>query len=146
VGEWENYVFRTVEHYRERIRHWEVWNEPYWKGFFTGTPEEYAELLKVACRAIKRADPQAVVVGGCFTPSDEAWTRRLPAAAGLDFTASAQPAYSRGSSSATAISDLRNASSLAAVLKYAEYPCSITSSSYRYTSAQKAPLDGSLWK
>ena len=27
--------------------------------FFSGTPEEYAELLKVAYRAIKRADPQA---------------------------------------------------------------------------------------
>ncbi|MGA2659831.1 MAG: carbohydrate binding domain-containing protein [Verrucomicrobiota bacterium] len=85
VGEWENYVFRTVEHYRERIRHWEVWNEPYWKGFFTGTPEEYAGLLKMAYRAIKRADPRAVVVGGCFTPSDEAWTRRVLAAGGLDF-------------------------------------------------------------
>ncbi len=80
IAEWENYVFRTVEHYRDRIRHWEVWNEPYWKGFFTGTPEEYTELLKVACRAIKRADPQAVVVGGCFTPTAEDWTQRVLAA------------------------------------------------------------------
>jgi hypothetical protein len=59
--------------------------EPYWTGFFTGTLEEYAELLKVACRAIKRADPDAVVVGGCFTPADEAWTRRVLAAGGLEF-------------------------------------------------------------
>ena len=74
-----------MEHYRERIQNWEVWNEPYWTGFFTGTPEEYAELLQVACRAIKRADPHAVVVGGCFTPADEAWTRRVLAAGGLEF-------------------------------------------------------------
>jgi hypothetical protein len=85
MSEWENYVFRTVEHYRARIQYWEVWNEPYWKGFFTGTPEEYAELLKVAYRTIKRADPQAVVVGGCFTPSAEDWTRRVLAAGGLEF-------------------------------------------------------------
>ena len=57
VAEWENYVFKTVEHFRGRVRHWEVWNEPCWQGFFSGTPEEYAELLKVAYRAIKRADP-----------------------------------------------------------------------------------------
>jgi hypothetical protein len=85
LGEWENYVFRTVEHYRDRIQHWEVWNEPYWKGFFTGTPEEYAAVLKVACRAIKRADPRALVVGGCFTPTDEAWTQRVLAAGALEF-------------------------------------------------------------
>jgi hypothetical protein len=83
--EWENYVFRTVEHYHDRIQHWEVWNEPYWRGFFTGTPEEYTDLLKVAYRAIKRADPHAVVVGGCFTPTEEAWTRRVLAAGALEF-------------------------------------------------------------
>jgi hypothetical protein len=85
VDEWENYVWRTVQHYRGRIQHWEVWNEPYWKGFFAGTPEEYAALLKIACRAIKRADPEAVVVGGCFTPTDEAWTQRVLAAGALEF-------------------------------------------------------------
>ncbi|MGO8926287.1 MAG: carbohydrate binding domain-containing protein [Limisphaerales bacterium] len=84
-AEWEKYVFRTVEHYHDYIQDWEVWNEPYWKGFFTGTPEEYAQLLKVACRAIKRADPKAVVVGGCFTPTDEAWTQRVLAAGSLEF-------------------------------------------------------------
>ncbi len=84
-AEWENYVFRTVEHYHDRIHYWEVWNEPYWIGFFTGTPEEYAELLKLAYRAIKRADPNAIVVGGCFTASDEAWTKRVLAAGSLEF-------------------------------------------------------------
>ena len=83
-AEWEDYVFRTVEHYRDRIHHWEVWNEPYWTGFFAGTPEEYAGLLKVAYRAIKRADPQAAVVGGCFSPGDENWTGRVLAAGGFD--------------------------------------------------------------
>ena len=82
-AEWENYVFKTVEHYRNRIRHWEVWNEPAGSGFFCGTPEEYAELLKVAYRAIKRADPQAVVLGGCFFPTSEEWTLRVLAKDGL---------------------------------------------------------------
>ena len=85
IAEWENYVFKTVEHFRDRIRHWEVWNEPCWQGFFSGTPEEYAELLKVAYRAIKRADPQAVVIGGCFSSHAAEWTRRVLAQDGLDF-------------------------------------------------------------
>ncbi|MBM4091118.1 MAG: hypothetical protein FJ276_17105 [Planctomycetes bacterium] len=85
VAEWENYVFNTVEHYRHRIRHWEVWNEPCWEGFFSGTPEEYAELLKAAYRAIKRADPNAVVIGGCFSSHAVEWTGRVLAQDGLDF-------------------------------------------------------------
>ena len=85
VAEWEDYVFRTVEHFRDRIRHWEVWNEPYGRGFFAGTPEEYAELLKVAYRAIKRADPQAVVIGGCFSSYAAEWTRRVLAQDALNF-------------------------------------------------------------
>jgi hypothetical protein len=85
VAEWENYVFKTVEHFRDRIRHWEIWNEPYGQGFFSGTPEEYAELLKVAYRAVKRADPQAIVIGGCFSSYAQPWTRRVLARDGLQF-------------------------------------------------------------
>ncbi|MCS7306008.1 MAG: carbohydrate binding domain-containing protein [Thermoguttaceae bacterium] len=77
MTEWENYVFKTVEHYRPWIRHWEIWNEPCWQTFFSGTPEEYAELLKTAYRAIKRADPQAVVIGGCFSFHAQEWTKRV---------------------------------------------------------------------
>lgn len=77
MADWENYVFQTVQHYRPHIRHWEVWNEPCWQGFFSGTPEEYAELLKTAYQAIKRADPQAVVIGGCFSFHAPEWTKRV---------------------------------------------------------------------
>jgi hypothetical protein len=84
MAEWEDYVFRVVTHYRDRIRYWEVWNEPFGSGFFCGTPEEYAEILKAAYRAIKRADPRAVVVGGCFYPDSDEWTRRVLARGGLD--------------------------------------------------------------
>ncbi len=85
VAEWETYVFRTVEHFRDRIQHWEVWNEPCWQGFFSGTPEEYADLLKAAYRAVHRANPQAVVIGGCFSSHAAPWTKRVLAQGGLDF-------------------------------------------------------------
>ena len=77
-------MWKTVEHFGDRIRHWEVWNEPCWQGFFSGTPEEYAELLKVAYRAIKRAQPEAVVLGGCFSSHAADWTGRVLAQGGLD--------------------------------------------------------------
>jgi len=84
LAEWENYVFKTVEHFRGRINHWEIWNEPCWKSFFSGTPEEYADVLKVAYRAAKRADPEAVVIGGCFSSHAEAWTQRVLAQGAMD--------------------------------------------------------------
>ncbi len=85
LSEWDQYVFKTVEHFKGRIGHWEVWNEPCWKSFFSGSPEEYTEVLKVAYRAVKRADPQAVVIGGCFSSHAEAWTRRVLAQDALTF-------------------------------------------------------------
>ncbi|MFH0964363.1 MAG: sugar-binding protein [Planctomycetota bacterium] len=55
--EWEEYVFQTVNHYKERIKYWEIWNEPDWD---TGT---YSEMMKRASRATRRADPAAKLLG-----------------------------------------------------------------------------------
>jgi hypothetical protein len=60
---YERYVRRTVEHYKDRIHAWEVWNEPNWSGFWRGTPAEYAKLSEITYRAIKEVDPAATVVG-----------------------------------------------------------------------------------
>lgn len=58
---WKKYVYEIVSHYRDRIKYWEVWNEPY----YTFSSKEYADLLKTAYTEIKRADPDAKVVGVC---------------------------------------------------------------------------------
>ncbi len=74
-GDWEafaRYVFTTVNHYKGSIKHWEVWNEPHYAGFWRGTPEQYAELLQIAYREAKRADPECLVIGG-----GGVWARRL---------------------------------------------------------------------
>jgi hypothetical protein len=77
------YVFNTVEHYRGSIKHWEVWNEPHFNGFWTGTPEEYAEMLGIAYREAKKADPDCLVLGGGgLDPRNPAWIKRMLAAAG----------------------------------------------------------------
>lgn len=64
LDDFARYVFETVSHYKASIKHWEVWNEPHFAGFWAGTPEEYAELLKRAYRAAKQADPDCIVLGG----------------------------------------------------------------------------------
>jgi len=75
MDDWENYVYKVVKHYKGVIDYWEVWNEPDTGGFlkvpgFFGDerkPAVYVELLKRAYSAAKRANPDAVIVGGCPT-------------------------------------------------------------------------------
>jgi hypothetical protein len=68
--EFATYAETTVARYKDVIRHWEVWNEPnhpvYWNGP-ADKLERYVRLLRAAYRAIKRADPAAVVLNGGLT-------------------------------------------------------------------------------
>ncbi|MES2354983.1 MAG: hypothetical protein V4568_11405 [Pseudomonadota bacterium] len=49
-----------VNHFKGKVRYYEVWNE--WNS--KGSPEDYARLLKQVYPAIKRADPSAIVLAG----------------------------------------------------------------------------------
>ena len=50
------------------IKHWEVLNEPEFQEeplvFFQGSPADYFEILKATYEAVKKADPEALVVQG----------------------------------------------------------------------------------
>jgi Glycosyl hydrolases family 39 len=59
-----DFMFQIATRYRGRIRSWEIWNEPDNKDYWTGTPDEYAELTMLAAKRIREADPQAVLVLG----------------------------------------------------------------------------------
>ncbi len=77
--DWEEfgeYVYETVRHYRGRIDNWEIWNEPYYAGFWKGTPEQYARLAQIAYRECKRADPGCTVWGACTHLSATEWLER----------------------------------------------------------------------
>jgi len=66
MEDWGNYVYQTVLHYKGHHRLLEVWNEPDGGGFlkvagYNGADAEpgvYAELLKTAYIAAKRAKSQ----------------------------------------------------------------------------------------
>jgi exo-beta-1,3-glucanase (GH17 family) len=60
-------VRHVVERYKDKIKYWEIWNEPNHEHYWV--PQDglaaYAELLKGAYAVIKAADPSAqVLVGG----------------------------------------------------------------------------------
>ncbi|MFC1712427.1 triple tyrosine motif-containing protein [Candidatus Poribacteria bacterium] len=59
LDEWENSVYRIVDHYKEWVKLWEVWNEP----IHRFDPPFYAQMLERAARAIHKADSQAKIVG-----------------------------------------------------------------------------------
>ncbi len=63
---WLEYVRRTVTHFKDKIRYWEVWNEQNLKGFWHDTPDPvaYAEFLKKTYTTIKEIDPDSQVVYG----------------------------------------------------------------------------------
>ena len=54
-----------ARHYRGKISHFEVWNEPYIRYFFGGTPEEFGPIWLEGARGIRRGNPDAKVVGFC---------------------------------------------------------------------------------
>ena len=67
------------------IRDWEIWNEPDTAEFFTGTPAQYAAMLRTAHDAIKAIDPAAeVLLGGISGPSGMAWLGQVFASPGAD--------------------------------------------------------------
>jgi len=61
---WGDYVYNVVSHFGDRVKYWEMWNEPEWDYFWTGTSADYAQLLKVGYQAAKAACPDCTVLFG----------------------------------------------------------------------------------
>jgi hypothetical protein len=72
---WGHYVYNVAKNFDGsdptlRVDAWEIWNEPEWDFFWTGTTQDYCQLLKVGYKAIKGEDgvtggnPAATVVFG----------------------------------------------------------------------------------
>lgn len=67
-----DYVYAFVCHFKGRVRHIIIWNEPnisYEWGSRPVDPEGYVELLKVAWVRAKEADPEVKVLAGALAPT-----------------------------------------------------------------------------
>ncbi len=84
---WANYVKATVGHFRGKVDHYEIWNEPdgkwCWKHGVSGT--EYGKFCVDTSAAIREVMPEATVIGGviCTFGSNLAFMNEA-LAAGMD--------------------------------------------------------------
>jgi hypothetical protein len=66
---WLRFTRALAEHFRDRVKHWEIWNEPNIKGFWKPrTPDaaDYVELVRLTAPVIGQVVPGAVIVGGAL--------------------------------------------------------------------------------
>lgn len=74
---WIHYVTAVVTRYKGRISHYQIWNEPVDKRFYSGTYAELATCVKSAYSVIKRIDPKAKIVSPPLQPRRQAgWTTK----------------------------------------------------------------------
>ena len=73
-ADYADYAAAVADRYRGRVRYYQLWNEPNiypeW-GEQAVNPESYTELLCAGYAAIKKVDPEAVVLAGALAPTNE---------------------------------------------------------------------------
>ncbi|UCG16387.1 MAG: beta-galactosidase [Phycisphaerales bacterium] len=80
-----DYLRALVGRYGDRIKHWEIWNEPN-VFFWPGPKALYPRLLERAYQTIKEADPEAQVLG-CSTAGIDTGFVQMVLDAGAPFDA-----------------------------------------------------------
>jgi polysaccharide biosynthesis protein PslG len=85
LSDWGDFMGAMAARYKGRIQAYEIWNEPNlareW-GNQPPNPREYVEMLKVAYKAIKKSDPDAVVITAGLSPTTTTGRVAMP---DLDF-------------------------------------------------------------
>lgn len=67
MEDWRDYVRNVARRYVGRIRYWELWNEPDYRGHFTGSMAQMVTMARIAREEIKAADPANVVISPGLT-------------------------------------------------------------------------------
>lgn len=71
-GDFGDFVHAFVRHFRGRVKHFVIWNEPnisFEWGFRPPDPEGYTRLLKVAYLRAKQANPECLVLAAGLAPT-----------------------------------------------------------------------------
>jgi hypothetical protein len=72
--DWYAFVYTTVSRYRGSVQHWGMWNEPNFKHFFSGSPEQDIDtILRVGAQAVRDADPSGYALGPELAQEDDWW-------------------------------------------------------------------------
>lgn len=67
LADWENYVKKVATRYKDRIRAYEIWNEPNRELFYSGSIDSLFRLTCSASRIIHEIDPTAIIVSPAAT-------------------------------------------------------------------------------
>ena len=59
---WRDFVKTLVNRYKDRIKTWELWNEPDIWIYWQGNREQFADFMRVGAEAVREADPSAKIV------------------------------------------------------------------------------------
>jgi hypothetical protein len=118
INYWGRFVHKVVDRYGDRVKHWEMWNEPEWTYFWTGTPSDYARLLKVGYQATKAAcEDCQVLFGGLHYWADKDYHKEVLNALADDpdaptndyfFDIMSLHLYSRSSNTYEVVNDVRS--------------------------------------
>ena len=70
-GRYAAFAARAVRRYSPAVRHWEIWNEPNVRAFWTPKPnaQAYVRVLRAAYAKMRQADPRAKVLTGGTAPA-----------------------------------------------------------------------------
>lgn len=76
-----DYVYAVASRYKGRVEAYQIWNEPNLAREWGNKPPDpagYVEMLKVGYRAVKAADPQAIVISAGLAPTTRNDTEAMP--------------------------------------------------------------------
>lgn len=73
---WQNYVRALVRHYRDRVTHYEVWNEPDLLSFWKCQPKAaaYVDLVRLTAQPLRAEQPEAKLIGGAIAWGMTVWS------------------------------------------------------------------------
>ncbi len=73
---WQNYVRALVRHFRDRVTHYEVWNEPDLLSFWKCQPKaaEYVDLVRLTAGPLRQEQPHAKLIGGAIAWGMTVWS------------------------------------------------------------------------
>lgn len=75
---WINFTRAIAGHFADRVKHWEIWNEPNISGFWKPNKPnaaDYVQLVKATAPEIRKLVPGAVIIGGAFAGIPRSYIR-----------------------------------------------------------------------
>lgn len=72
LADWRNYVYMVASRYKGTVRHFELWNEPNVKQFYSGNIAELVAMSREAHHAVKQVDPENTLVSPALSPTRHA--------------------------------------------------------------------------